>query len=105
MKKKILFLPHCLRVDYAEKIKPLAVKKGYDVYVLPGSSKMKGVLEGYDLKNVEKIIGVACMEEIPLALGYFGKIGFSLDKVFSEELTMEGCVNTEVNISELEKKL
>jgi len=87
--KRVLFLPHCCRkymdsrckaefnpetASYlckhcsndcqVHKATKLAKKENYDVYVLPGSSCVKKILQ----KNpYDGVIGVACTEEIGLA--------------------------------------
>lgn len=42
---KILFLPHCLRKDIAEKIKAEGERLDYEVYVVPGGSIIKKLIE------------------------------------------------------------
>ena len=101
----LLFLPHCLNESYQEKIMNLVKDKNYEVHVLPGGSKMKKILDAYDLNKIDKLIGIACDAEIPLARDYLQSINFPSNKIFIEELIITGCENTECDLNELEKKL
>ena len=124
LKKKILLLPHCARkfmdsrckakfsseyssyfcqgcskdclINQATKI---AKERGYQVFVLPGGSGIKKILQKI---NPEGVVGVACIEELKLGeklLEKFGKLGLLIP------LTKNGCANTEFNLEILKKSL
>lgn len=101
---KLLFLPHCLREYYVSGIKPIAEEKGYDVYTLPGGSMMKKILEKYSFDEIERIVGVACDDEVGLAMQQFRKIGLH-DKVTPINLSKNGCKDTLVSLEEVFSKL
>ncbi len=75
----------------------LAKKRGYDIYVLPGGSCVKKILNKYD-----GVVGVACTEEINLA----GRLLSSTDKkIQGIPLIKNGCANTKFEMGTLEKTL
>lgn len=86
---------HCSPDCLINKAVMLAEKKGYDVYVLPGSSCVSKILRS---KHYEGIIGVACGEEIRVsgeALREFNVAGQAVP------LIKNGCANTTFNIETL----
>lgn len=123
-KKRALFLPHCSRKFMDNRCKasfdpdipsyvcahcssdcPVgnavlsAEKKGYDVYILPGSSCIPKILNA---KHYEGVVGVACGEEV--------KIGGEILKAMNVSgqtvpLIKNGCANTAFNIDTLLKTL
>jgi len=123
-KKRALFLPHCSRKymdsrckaafepsisSYAcahcspdclvNKAGQLAKKKGYDVYVLPGSSCISKILK---TARYEGIVGVACGEEIKMSAGILDGTGMAGQAI---PLIKNGCANTIFNIETLIKTL
>lgn len=130
-KKRALFLPHCTRKYMDSRCKAsfdpklpsyicahcspdcqvgnaelLAKEKGYDVYILPGSSCIPKILE---VSRYEGIIGVACGEEIRTcgeilktirASGRSAKISGQ-----SVPLIKNGCANTVFNSETLSRIL
>jgi hypothetical protein len=109
--KKIVFLPQCLRnsvkckaklgefgyecIDCcnckASQVKKEAESIGYKVFIVPGGSMVKKIIE----KNrPHAVAGVACMNELAMALDEFRIPTQSI------ELSKDGCVDTDV---ELEK--
>lgn len=96
---KLLFLPHCLRKDLSQKIKSSAEKKGYEVHIAPGGSRVKQIFENYGQENIEKVAGIACDAEIELMLTYADHIGFSREKIFHIPLEEDGCRKTTVELS------
>jgi hypothetical protein len=123
-KRRALFLPHCSRKYMDNRCKAsfdpdvpsyicghcspdcsvgkasfLAKKKGYDVYVLPGSSCIPKILNA---KHYEGVVGVACGEEV--------KAGGEILKVMNVSgqtvpLIKNGCANTTFNIETLLRTL
>ena len=98
---KLLFLPHCLREDISKSIIRKAEERNYEIYIANGGSMIKKVIKNYNLNEIEKIVGVACKDEIYLASNYFKKIKFNREKLFSVALFKEGCKNTLVDIEKL----
>jgi hypothetical protein len=123
-KKRALFLPHCSRkfMDgrcqaifdanipsyvcahcspdcLVNEATSLAVKKGYDVYVVPGGSCVPNILK---TKGYEGVVGVACGEEVRIS----GEVLGSMDVVAQGiPLIKNGCANTAFNIETLLKTL
>jgi hypothetical protein len=113
-KYKIVFLPQCLRNSGCKtkltklghqctgcgnyknckvyKIKTKAESLGYRVFIVPGGSMVLDIVKKYKPKAV---LGVACMKEIVMALD---NLSISLQSV---ELLRDGCVNTDVKISDV----
>jgi hypothetical protein len=123
-KEKILLLPHCSRKYMDSRCKAkfdpelssyfcascskdclinkatkLAKKKGYKVFVLPGGSCIKKILQKI---KCDAILGVACPEEIRLASKILEKY-----KVVGKGLPLirNGCANTKFNIESLKEIL
>jgi hypothetical protein len=123
-RKRALFLPHCSRkymdsrckatfkpdvptyvcahcsqdclisnaVDFAE-------KRGYDVYILPGSSCVAKILGS---KHYDGVVGVACGEEIKIGGDTLKNMGVTGQAV---PLIKNGCANTVFNVETLFKTL
>jgi len=119
-KRKALFLPHCSRKFMDNRCKAIfdpnipsyicahcspdcliniattiATKKGYDVYILPGSSCVSKILKA---KGYEGVVGVACGEEIRLSGGLLNDVNVPGQAV---PLIKNGCANTIFNIETL----
>jgi hypothetical protein len=123
-KKRALFLPHCSRKYMDNRCKAtfnpnipsyicahcspdclinnavrLAEKKGYDVYILPGSSCIPKILKN---KRYDGVVGVACGEEVRLS----GEVLKDMDLAGQAvPLIKNGCANTIFNIETLAKIL
>ena len=123
-KKRALFLPHCSR-KYMDsrcqaffdasipsytcahcsddclinKADRLAKKKGYDVYILPGSSCIPKILK---TNRYEGVVGVACGEEIRMSVGALGSMNVAGQAI---PLIKNGCANTAFNMETLVKVL
>lgn len=123
-KKKALLLPHCSR-KYMDsrckaifdpsipsytcahcssdclinKAESLAKKKGYDVYVVPGGSCISKILTR---NQYEGVVGVACGEEVKLAVTALGQMNIAGQAV---PLIKNGCANTVFNMETLVKIL
>ncbi len=61
---------------------------------------MEEIMKKYSLKTIEKIVGVACEKEIPLAMDYFFQLGI-VERVIPIELSKKGCKNTEVDLKKV----
>lgn len=113
-KDRIVFLPYCMRKHncsakitktgykcngcgnrdtckiYA--IKNKAESLGYRVFVAPGGSMVLNIVKKYKPKA---IIGVACIKEIVIALD---NLNIPIQSI---ELSKDGCVGTDVKISDV----
>jgi len=123
-KRKALLLPHCARKYMDSRCEArfnpnvpsyycshcssdclihqatlLGEMRGYDVYVLPGGSCIKRILQK---KRYEAVVGVACGMEIRLAEKLLDKLGLAGQAV---PLIKNGCANTKFNIDTLQKIL
>jgi hypothetical protein len=94
---KLLFLPHCLREDYKIKLKEEAEKKEYKVYIAHGGSIVKKILSGFS--KIDRIVGIACNDEIKLALEYTKPLAESGTIIKTINLSKDGCKDTEVDLS------
>jgi hypothetical protein len=119
-KKKAVFLPHCSRKYMDNRCKAnfdpnipsyvcahcspdclvnkavtIAKEKGYDVFILPGSSCVSKILKD---RCYEGIVGVACGEEIRLSGEILNDIGVPGQAV---PLIKNGCANTIFNMETL----
>ena len=77
----------------------MAIKKGYDVYIVPGGSCIPKILKN---TKYEGIVGVACGEEIKMfgpSLGGMNVAGQAIP------LIKNGCANTIFNLETLAKVL
>ncbi len=107
-KDKILILPHCLRHGECEaKLEPSGLKCtgcnrcvigilkgkaeniGYKVFIIPGSTFLKKIVEE---NNFKAVLGVACYQD--LNLGMMKLSNFSCQGV---PLLKDGCINTKVD--------
>ena len=100
-KIKFLFLPHCLTKSLLEKIKIEAEKRGYEVYVAKGGSMIKNIIEKYNNSSIGKIVGIACDDEIGLALNFLEAKKIAREKIFPIPLLICGCQNTEVDLEKV----
>jgi hypothetical protein len=123
-KKRALLLPHCSRKYMDGRCKAafdpsipsyvcahcspdclvnradcLAKKKGYDVYVLPGSSCVSKILKA---AKYEGVVGVACGEEIKVSAGIVDGGDVAGQAI---PLIKNGCANTIFNMETLIKTL
>ena len=119
-RKRALFLPHCSRKYMDSRCKAvfdpnipsyicahcssdcsinkavsLAEKKGYDVYILPGSSCVPKILKA---KHYEGVVGVACGEEMKMSGEILKGMGVTGQGV---PLIKNGCANTVFNVETL----
>lgn len=113
---KVLILPHCLRSPKCEAkldatgvhctncsrcvigvLKDKAEDKGYDVFIIPGSTFLKKIIKENKFKAV---LGVACYQDLNLAmmnLSDFHPQGIPLLK--------DGCVCTKVDVKAVLDKM
>jgi hypothetical protein len=90
---------HCSPDCLVNKANCLAKKKGYDVYVLPGSSCIPNILK---TARYEGIVGVACGEEIKISAGILDGADVAGQAI---PLIKNGCANTIFNMETLVKTL
>lgn len=93
---KLLFLPHCLKKEYFQKIKEAGEKKGYEVHIVNGSSIIKKILIG--VESIGEIVGIACKDEIKLALEYTKPLADKGTIIKTVTLSKDGCKDTEVSL-------
>ena len=113
---KIVVLPHCLRSTDCEAkleasglvckdcnrcvigvIKTKAEEKGFKVFIIPGSTFLKKILEK---NNFKAVLGVACYQDLNLAMMKLSK--FSCQGV---PLIKDGCINTKVDVKSVFEKM
>jgi hypothetical protein len=122
--RKALLLPHCARshmdrqcmADFdasiptykcracrdsclINKATMLGRAKGYDVYVVPGGACAERILKDGKYGGV---VGVACGMELRMGLGSLGKLEIPGQGVV---LTKNGCVNTSLDLQNLDSVL
>jgi uncharacterized protein len=114
--EKIVVLPHCLRHAECEAklessglvckdcnrcvigvIKTKAEEKGFKVFIIPGSTFLKKILEK---NNFKAVLGVACYQDLNLAMMKLSK--FSCQGV---PLLKDGCINTKVDVKAVLEKM
>jgi len=123
-KKRALFLPHCSRKFLDSRCKAafnsdipsytcshcsedclvnqsvrIAIRKGYDVYVVPGGSCIPKILKN---RKYEGIVGVACGEEIKMFSTFLDGTDVAGQAI---PLIKNGCANTIFNVETLVKAL
>ncbi|RLJ01375.1 MAG: hypothetical protein DRP10_04235 [Candidatus Aenigmatarchaeota archaeon] len=123
-KRKILLIPHCCRKymdsrckakfdpEYssyfcgncskdclANKATKLGKAKGYMVFIVPGGSCVKKILDKVDCDGV---LGIACPEELKLGINLVESRGLSVRVV---PLIKNGCSNTKFSLESLRKAL
>jgi len=98
-KVKLLFLPHCLNKEQAQLIKMEGKKKGYEVFVTPGGSMVKKILLQFE--KIDEIVGVACGDELKIALEYTSDLAKKNTIVKPIHLLKDGCKDTEVSLTEV----
>ncbi len=123
-RKRALFLPHCSRKYMDSRCKAifdkktssykcmhcspdckinkatkLGKEKGYDVYILPGGSCIKKILQS---KKYEGIVGVACTEELKLGYKNLSGTGIASQGI---PLLKNGCSDTNFSLKTLKSIL
>lgn len=86
---------HCSQDCLVNQATKMGEKRGYDVYVLPGGSCIKKIL---DKKNYSAVVGVACPQEIKLGIKLLDKLKIPFQGV---PLLRNGCSNTLFNLNTL----
>ena len=89
------YCAHCSQDCLINKATTLAEKRGYDVYVIPGSSCIPKLIK----RNYEGIVGVACCEEIKMGMDYCKRVNVWSQGIF---LTKNGCADTKFNLESLD---
>jgi len=122
--KRLLLLPHCCRKYMDSRCKAhfdaetssyrckncskdclvnkatvLAQKHNYDVYVVPGSSCVKRI---FQKKRYDGVIGIACTEEISLALKMLNKHDIAVQSI---PLIKNGCAGTYFDFHSLHRMM
>ncbi len=100
---KLLFLPRCLNKEQLEKLKKAGKRASYKVYITNGSSIIKKILKKF--KKIDKIIGIACRDEINLAEQYTKYLRKKGTETIEINLLKDGCKNTEVNLQQAINKI
>ena len=123
-KRRAILIPHCSRAymdrrcmaDFHPEIPSYECKScnnncsarrateigkamGYDVYIIPGGSCSEKILRQ---GNYQGVIGIACGEELKMAVGLLKKMDIAGQGVF---LTKNGCANTKLNLDHLKTVL
>ncbi|MFH1447540.1 MAG: DUF116 domain-containing protein [Candidatus Micrarchaeota archaeon] len=118
-KDRIVFIPHCLRNIKAckatsgeegfrcakcggcviEKIVSECEKNGMKYFMVGGGSIVLNIIENHKPKAV---LGVACYNELKMALEKTGEKNIITQVVL---LSKDGCINTEVDLNEVIKKI
>jgi hypothetical protein len=123
-KKRALFLPHCSRKFMDSRCKAkfdpdtssyscmccspdclvnqatkMAKEKNYDVYIVPGGSAIKNILQK---NSYDGVVGVACTEETKLGLNLLKHVEIAGQAV---PLIKNGCSLTRFNLETLSKTL
>ena len=111
-KKRVIFAPHCMRhikcpasstrngiqctscglCSFA-KLKSKAKEKGYDLFILPGSSQIKHIASK---KIYDGALLVACTYELNKVMRFLDNTGII---TYGVALTKDGCYNTTVDVS------
>lgn len=102
---KLLFLPHCLNQEQKDKIILAGKQQGFEVHVAGGGSVVKNILKEKQNDKIEKIIGIACKDELELAKKYTKPAKENGTKVIPIKLKTNGCKNTIVDLNEVLKSL
>jgi len=95
---KLLFLPHCLKSEYLERLKKEGKKRDYNIHVVGGSSAVKKILA--ECQKINKIVGIACEDEIRLAMDYTRDLRKKGVEIKAIRLLVDGCKDTEGNLEE-----
>ena len=90
---------HCSQDCLVNKADGIAKKKGYDVYVLPGSSCVSKILKA---SKYEGVVGVACGEELKIAGSVLDQSDMAAQAV---PLLKNGCANTVFNLATMTNTL
>ena len=93
------FCNHCSPDCLANRATKFAEKKDYKVFILPGGSCVRKIL---DKVSCDAVLGIGCPEELKLGIGLVE----SKNKIVkSIPLTKNGCSNTKFNFASLKKEL
>lgn len=90
---------HCSKDCLANKATKLGESKGYKVFILPGGSCIKKII---DKLKCEAVLGIACPEELKLGIKFVENKNLIVKGV---PLTKNGCSKTKFNIESLKKEL
>jgi hypothetical protein len=93
------FCNHCSSDCLVHQATERAEEKGYHVFILPGGSCIKRILEK---ANCDAVLGIACTEEVKLGIRFAESKGLAVKGI---PLTKNGCTNTQFNIEHLKEAL
>ena len=88
---------HCSKDCLVSKATKIAEKENYDVYILPGASCIRKII---NKKLYDGIIGIACTDELNLGIEILDDHSISAQAI---PLLKNGCSDTEFNIETLKK--
>lgn len=86
---------HCSKDCLASQATKLANKKRYDVFILPGGSCVRKILEK---KTYDGVVGIACTDELKLGTKLLVKSRMPAQSI---PLTKNGCAETHFNLEML----
>lgn len=92
------FCASCSRDCLVNRATRLGKERGYEVYVLPGSSCVRKILK----KNYDGVVGIACTDEIEIAKRFLRLIHVKAQGV---PLIKNGCAHTKFSMETLKKVL
>jgi hypothetical protein len=90
---------HCSPDCLAHQASEFGESKGYSVFILPGGSCMRTIL---DCMHCDAVSGIACPEEIKLGFSVAESKGLAVRGI---PLTKNGCANTRFNLESLKEAL
>jgi len=93
------YCAHCSSDCLVNQATSLGIERGYDVYVLAGSSCIPEILKN---NRYEGIVGVACSHELKIGGNYLKDMRLSGQGI---PLTKNGCANTKFSIESLDRTL
>ena len=93
------YCAHCSQDCLINQATKLGRERGYDVYVLAGSSCIPTILKN---NKYEGVVGVACSHELKLGDNYLKGMGLSGQGI---PLAKNGCANTKFNVESLKSTL
>jgi len=93
------YCAHCSSDCLINQATSLGTERGYDVYVLAGSSCIPEILKN---NRYEGIVGVACSHELKIGGDHLKSMRLSGQGI---PLTKNGCANTKFSIESLNSTL
>lgn len=78
-----------------------ASNRDFNIYIVPGGSLVKKVFADQKISGDDIVIGIACETELKDMKKSFNKTKFDKKNAIAVMLKKDGCINTEVDISEV----